>query len=196
VPTLEASAYTTALQQLLERNSLTEAELHTRLQQNMLRESVQTAMGLEQLPGTQEQVHARHILVASQDQAANVLTLLQGGADFAQLAQQLSTDPGSRDKGGDLGWFAPGVMDPPFEEAAFALQPGQLSDVVQGANGYHIIEVLERDPARAVPTAQLQPQRQKVFSDWLSTRRSSPDVKLQLNQSERDWILGRVGVRP
>lgn len=148
------------------------------------------------MPAVQEQVHARHILVASEDQARDVLTQLQNGADFGTLAQQLSTDPGSKDKGGDLGWFGRGVMDKPFEDAAFALQPGQLSDVVHGANGYHVIQVLERDPARAVPPDQLQTQRSKAYQDWLSTRRTSSDVKLQLSQPARDWVLARIGVRP
>ena len=162
----------------------------------MLQEKVRDAVGKEQVPDTQEQVHARHILVASEDQAREVLNQLQNGADFAQLAQQVSTDPGSKDKGGDLGWFGRGVMDKPFEDAAFALQPGQLSDVVHGANGYHVIQDLERDDARPVPADQLQGQRQKTFSDWLASRRSSSDVKLELSQSERDWVLTRIGVRP
>ena len=126
-----------------------------------MQDKLQTAIGDEQVPAVQEQVHARHILVATEDQARDVLTQLQNGADFATLAQQLSTDPGSKDKGGDLGWFGRGVMDKPFEDAAFALQPGQLSDVVHGANGYHVIQVLERDANRAVPPDQLQTQRRR-----------------------------------
>ena len=117
-------------------------------------------------------------------------------ADFATLASQQSTDPGSKDKGGDLGWFGRAVMDPPFETAAFALQPGQLSDVVHGANGFHVIQLLERDPARAIPADQLTSQRQKAFTDWLASRRSSQDVKLQMSQAARDWILARIGIRP
>jgi parvulin-like peptidyl-prolyl isomerase len=196
VPTLDSSAYGAALQQLLDRNSLGEADFRDRLQKSMLREKVQTAIGQEQVPDTQEQVHARHILVSTQEQATDVLTQLQAGADFATLASQLSLDPGSKDKGGDLGWFARGVMDKPFEDGAFALQPGQLSDVVKGANGYHIIQVLERDLARALPADQLTNQRQKAASDWLAARRSGPDVKLQLSQQNRDWILVRIGIRP
>jgi len=196
VPTLDTSAYAPALQQLLDKNNLAEPDFRDRLLQGMLRERLQTAIGQEQVPDTQDQVHARHILVATQEQADSVLAQLQAGADFAALASQVSTDPGSKDKGGDLGWFGHGVMDPPFETAAFALQPGQLSDVVHGANGFHIIQMLERDPARAVPADQLTSQRQKAFTDWLASRRSSQDVKLQLSQPARDWILTRIGMRP
>jgi parvulin-like peptidyl-prolyl isomerase len=196
VPTLETAAYAPALQTLLDRNSLTEKDFRDQLQQSLIREKVLKAIGEEQVSATQEQVHARHILLTTEDQAKDVLTQLQGGADFADLAKSLSTDPGSKSSGGDLGWFGRGVMDKPFEDAAFALQAGQTSDVVKGANGFHIIQVLERDPARAVADTQLQQQRQKAGTDWLDSKRSGPDVKLQLSPSEKDWVLTRLGVRP
>jgi len=196
VPTLESAAYGAALQQLLDRNYLTESEMRAQLQQTMLREKVEKAVAEDQVPATQEQIHARHILVTTEDQAKDVLQQLQGGADFATLAQSLSTDPGSKDKGGDLGWFPRGVMDKPFEDAAFALQPGGLSDVVHGGNGYHIIETLARDPNRPVPDGQLTTLRQKAGPDWLDSQRTASNVKLQLSQSTRDWVLGRLGVRP
>ena len=196
VPTLESAAYGAALQQLLDRNYLTESEMRAQLQQAMLREKVEKAVAEDQVPGTQEQIHARHILVTTEDQAKDVLQQLQGGADFATLAQSLSTDPGSKDKGGDLGWFPRGVMDKPFEDAAFALQPGALSDVVHGGNGYHIIQTLERDPNRPVPDDQLTTLRQKAGPDWLDSQRTASNVKLQLSQSTRDWVLGRLGLRP
>ena len=59
-----------------------------------------------------------------------------------------------------------------------------------------MIQVLERDPARAVPADQLVTLRQKAFTDWLASRRSSQDVKLQMSQAARDWILARIGIRP
>jgi parvulin-like peptidyl-prolyl isomerase len=196
IPTLDPAGYGPALAQLLSRNNLTEHELRDRLRDDMLRDKVVKAIGAEQVPATQDQVHARHILVLTEDAAKDVLNQLQGGADFAQLAATVSTDPGSRTKGGDLGWFSRGVMDKPFEDAAFALQPGQRSDVVKGANGYHVIEVLERDPNRPLPDSQLQSLRQKAGSDWLDGKHSSSDIKLQLSPSTRDWVLSRIGLRP
>ena len=77
-------------------------------------------------------------------QAEEILKRARAGEDFSKLAAEFSIDPGSKTKGGDLGWFGHGQMIKPFEDAAFALQPGQISDVVETDFGYHIIKVEER----------------------------------------------------
>lgn len=197
VPTLEDTAYGPALQDLLNKNSLTEADLRTQLERGLLQDKVQAAVGQNQVPDVQPQVHARQIVVATPDQANDLLTQIQNGADFAALATANSTDAATKANGGDMGWFARGMQSSKsVEDTAFSLQAGQLSSVIQDSSGYHILQVLETDPARPVPADQLTSIRQKAFNDWLTSQRSGQDVKISLDQSQKDWILARIGVRP
>jgi parvulin-like peptidyl-prolyl isomerase len=196
VPTLDDSAYGPALQKLLDQNNLTEPQLRTILERQLLQDRVSAAIGAEQVPASQPQVHARQILVASSDQANDLLNQLQNGADFATLAQQNSADSATKATGGDMGWFNKGVQTPAIDSAVFALQPGQLSSVVMDTAGYHILQVLEADPNRALTPDQLSSQQQKAFSSWLGAQRSSQDVKLSLDQAKTNWILTKIGVRP
>ncbi len=127
---------------------------------------------------TAEQVHARHILVNSQATAQALLAQIQAGADFGQVAQQSSQDAVTRANGGDLGWFARGTLPAKeVEDAAFALQPGQISGVVQSAFGYHIVQVLERDPVRKLEGDQFVKVQQQAMENWLNTLRSQAKVQ-------------------
>ncbi len=127
---------------------------------------------------TAEQVHARHILVNSQATAQALLAQIQAGADFGQVAQQSSLDSLTRANGGDLGWFARGTLPAKeVEDAAFALQPGQISGVIQSAFGYHIVQVLERDPARKLEGEQFVKVQQQAMENWLNGLRSQAKVQ-------------------
>jgi peptidyl-prolyl cis-trans isomerase C len=106
---------------------------------------------------SQEEVHARHILVPTEQEAKEIEAELKKGADFATLAKQKSKDPGAAN-GGDLGWFTKDQMIPEFADAAFKLHKGQISDPVHTKFGWHIIQVVDR---RIKPTPtfdQLKPQ--------------------------------------
>jgi peptidyl-prolyl cis-trans isomerase C len=102
---------------------------------------------VKQMP-TEQEVRARHILVATEDEAKAIVADLKKGADFATLAKQKSKDPGAAD-GGDLGYFTKDQMVPEFADAAFKLDPGQISDPVKTQFGWHIIKLEDK---RTKPT--------------------------------------------
>jgi peptidyl-prolyl cis-trans isomerase C len=100
----------------------------------------------------EDEIHAVHILVASEDDAKAIIEALDKGGDFAELAKEKSTDTMSGQSGGDLGFFTKEKMVPEFSEAAFALQPGEYTKVpVKSRFGYHVIKVLEKRPT-VMPT--------------------------------------------
>ena len=120
------------------------------------------------VPTTGAQVHARHILVQTEDEAQAVLTRLQAGEDFAALARERSQNENTREAGGDLGFFHRGqLISPELEEAAFALQPGQISGVVQSQFGYHVVQVLEKVPDRPLPLELLNALKEQAFARWM-----------------------------
>jgi peptidyl-prolyl cis-trans isomerase C len=121
-------------------------------------------------------VRASHILIgipqnadaATKQQARTkaeaLLKDLKGGKDFAEAAKANSQDPGSAQNGGDLGYFEQGQMVPPFEQAAFALKPGQMSEVVETQFGYHIIKVAEKQDSRVVPLDEAKQQIEQYLT--------------------------------
>ncbi len=123
-----------------------------------------------------ERIKARHILIAVEDPASadskkaarekaeKILARVRAGEDFAELAKKYSDDPGSREKGGDLGFFSRGQMIEPFEKAAFSLKVGEISGLVESPFGYHIIKVEERQPAQTTPYEKVKEQvREKAL---------------------------------
>jgi peptidyl-prolyl cis-trans isomerase C len=114
----------------------------------------------------QEEVHARHILVKTEDEAKDVIKQLDAGKDFAELAKEKSTDP-NKSEGGDLGYFTRGRMVKEFEDAAFALDKGAYSKTpVKTDFGYHVIKVEDKRDAPPPPFEQVQDQvRQLVMRD-------------------------------
>jgi foldase protein PrsA len=124
------------------------------------------------------QVRARHILVADPKTAQTVLAKLKAGGSWDALAKQYSTDPSTKDKGGELGWFGRGQMVPQFQDAAFAAKVGQIVGPVKSPFGYHIIQVEEKRPATKATLAAVQGQ----IRDQLTQQQESAQVPTFLNQ--------------
>jgi peptidyl-prolyl cis-trans isomerase C len=134
----------------------------------------------KQISGEQE-VHARHILVETEDQAKKIEDELKKGADFAELAKKESKDPGASD-GGDLGFFTKDQMVPEFSAVAFALEPGKISDPVKTQFGWHVIKVEEKRTRKAPDFEQVKPQIEtyvvrKAQADYVAKLRTAAKVE-------------------
>jgi peptidyl-prolyl cis-trans isomerase D len=123
----------------------------------------------------EEQVWARHILVADEATAKTVRERLLKGEDFAALAKELSTDTSNNQTGGDLGWFAKGAMVAPFEAAAFSQKVGEIGKPIQTDNGWHIIQVIGHED-RPLTADQFDQAKQTAFSKWTDELRAKAEA--------------------
>jgi hypothetical protein len=129
-----------------------------------------------QVPQTAEQVNASHILVGTEELANQLYEQATGGADFAALARSNSTDTATAATGGQLGWFTRLEVDPALAEAAFALEPGQVSQPVQTEFGWQIVKVTEKDADRPLSDTQYQLATQDAVDTWLEQQREQTDI--------------------
>ncbi len=166
------------LDSLSKNNNISEPDFRKMVEVQLLRRKLQDAMAKE-VPTSAEQVHARHILVPTYGEAISVTNQLKAGADFAKLAAQVSTDTGSKDKGGDLGWFARGQMIPEFENVAFSLAINQISEPVTSTYGVHIIQTLAHEQNRPLDATALSQKQSAALSDWLQTALNDPKNKIE-----------------
>jgi parvulin-like peptidyl-prolyl isomerase len=194
-----------AFDQALEQNQISEEELRQDVRENLPVQQVQERVSGDAEP-SQEEVQAfydenkaaqftqpaqrcmRHILFNKDEQqkAEEVKTQLQDGGDFAELAKENSQDPGSAENGGDLGCLGKGETVPPFEEAAFAADQGEIVGPVETEFGYHLIEVTDIREEQTQPledvegqiTAQLAAtQQEEEFTKWIEDQKQQRNVK-------------------
>jgi peptidyl-prolyl cis-trans isomerase C len=131
---------------------------------------------------TEEEVHARHILVEKEEDAKAVVAELKGGADFAELAKKKSIEPGAAESGGDLGYFTKDQMVPEFADAAFKLEKGKVSDPVKSQFGWHIIKSEDKRKKPVPSFEQVKEQLQsfvvrKAQSDLVTKLRATAKVE-------------------
>ncbi len=147
-----------------------------------------------------EQVRARHILVrpdpdggeqgeqAAREKLQDLRKQAEGGKDFEELAKEHSEGPSS-EQGGDLGYFPRGKMAKPFEDAAFALEPGEMSDVVKTRFGYHLIKLEDRKPEGVLPFEDVQ----QAVQQHLGREAVKEAVKSYVQQLREDAVIRRPG---
>jgi peptidyl-prolyl cis-trans isomerase C len=156
-----------------------QAEAKTALTDQALHQVYDTAV---KEMGKEEEVHARHILVPTEDEAKAILAELKKGADFATLAKEKTQDPSGKTNGGDLGYFTKGQMVPEFSDVAFKLGKGELSEPVKSQFGWHIIKV-EDKRTKPVPTfEQIKPQLEqyvvrKAQTDMITKLRDGAKIE-------------------
>lgn len=192
VPTADVQA---RVSNWLTQYGVSQDKLRSMIETQLLYQKLQTAMGAD-VPTSAEQVHARHILVDGQDKAKEIEDKLKAGSSFEDLAKAESTDTGSKDKGGDLGWFARGTMIAEFDDAAFKLDVNQISDPIQTTYGWHIIQVLEKDPNRPLEPQALEQAKTAVISKWMDNAGKGPEVKRYLTESQKTWVYKRIKWTP
>ncbi len=179
---------------------------------NEISQPVKTEFGfhiiqVEEKDEANDRVRARHILIrvdttpteeavakAKEDALKKVQEAkarIEAGEDFASVATEVSEDPVSAEKGGDLGWIAADNTRYPAEvvSKAFELEPGQLSDPIQTDRGVYLILVEEKDPQHPVDDNELQSRRQQAFDDWLQAQKDAADI-------QRNWSLDLVPPLP
>lgn len=167
----------TSWEAFLEANAIAPEELEPIFREGLIVDDMIAKHGG---PVQEEQVHAAHILVDTEEKGKEVLAKLAAGSSFADLAKTYSTDTGSKDSGGELGWFPKGVMVAEFEEAAFALKAGETSQLVKSEFGYHIIQVLGHE-VRPLEAEMLSQRQQAAFNDWYNAERQKAAVEILLD---------------
>jgi len=174
----------------LKSYGFTQKDLDKVIGSSLYQQKVMDAITADLKP-EQEQVWARHILVSDEATAQTIETDLSNGEDFGKLAAQYSSDTGSAQQGGDLGWFGKGTMDATFETAAFSLQVGQISQPIQTQFGYHIIQVLGHE-LRPLDASGFQQYKQTYFNTWLTNTRAEDEANIQ----KFDVWMSRVPTDP
>jgi parvulin-like peptidyl-prolyl isomerase len=168
---------TDALEAWMAENNYTLESLIRSLREDMLAaEMVARIAGT--VPTEVEQVHARHILMPSREEAEVLRDEILVGGDFAEMAEAFSLDLSTRPAGGDLGWFPRGYLTTPeVEEMAFSLEPGEVGEVVESRLGFHIVQTIEREVRPLLPDA-LERLRENAVETWLAGRRQASAIEI------------------
>ena len=187
-------AWQARYQDTLKTYNITDADFRRFTMQPIVeRQKLQDIVG-GTAPTTTEQIHASQIQAATEADARDLVAWLKAApsADFADFAKQRSIDEATKATGGDLGWFPRGQHETVFDDAVFALQPGQISDVINTLTGNFVVKVLQRDANHPLTQTQLDQAKTQAFADWLDQAKQSPDIKRSLDASKQAWLNKQI----
>lgn len=178
--------FETRLQEELSRTGFTEQQYRDMARSAVLKRKVEEKFTAE-VPATAESIHYRQIILDTPDQTEGdaLVTQINGGADFAQIAAEKSTEPGAKESGGEAGWVPRGSLQTELEDTLFALEPGKLTVYPTDQNVY-VYQVLEKQLDRPVEDAQKTTISQNKFGSWLDEKRASVKIVNDMNLADGD----------
>jgi parvulin-like peptidyl-prolyl isomerase len=189
--------FDTRLKEELSRTGFTEQQFRDMARGAILKRKVEEKFTAE-VPAVAESIHYRQIILGTTDPTEGdaLVRQVEGGADFAQLAAEKSTDTAAKESGGEVGWAPRGSLQKALEDALFALEPGKLTVYPQDQNVY-VYQVLEKQPDRPVEEGQKSTISQNKFRSWLDEKRASVKVVNDMdptngNIDKIDYALKRV----
>jgi parvulin-like peptidyl-prolyl isomerase len=165
-----------AFDEWLQATGQTREDYKRMLRQAMISQRVWDIVTAD-VPEVTEQVHAREIVVDSEEAAQQILAWLEEGVDFVTLAREHSLDLATKDNGGDLGWFPRGLIAIELENAAFVLQPGEVSQAILLGERFHLVQVMEREVERPLSPEMRMLLMQNTFERWLEEQRTAATIE-------------------
>lgn len=190
-PEATESEFVDALAERLTDSRLSRAELEEIVTANILGGRLRDAF-VDAYGEVTPQVLLSRIRLADEAAAEEVREQVIGGADFAALADERSSDAASSGEGGDIGWFPLAALPPEVQAALTDLSPDMVSAIVRDGPFYDVYLVRERDEARAIDEAQRESLGATRFLEWLDDERETVEVSVDLSAGEERWILDRL----
>jgi foldase protein PrsA len=182
-------------QKQLQRWKLSDEEFRRIVKSELLRQKLREEYIEPMVPKEAQQVHARGILVDTEEEAKEVVDRLNAGEDFAALAKELSQYP-SEEEGGDMGWLPRSIVGAEFDRVAFSIKPNTISDPISDeVSGYWVIEVLERDAPdeeRVIDETSRGMLVSDKYNQWFSEQMESNVLESYLDAEKVDWAIKRV----
>ncbi|MBI2865655.1 MAG: peptidylprolyl isomerase [Chloroflexi bacterium] len=179
------------LKRLGEVTGISTDEYRRLVQIGLLQDRVENQIR-DQVLTTTVQARVQAILTSGEEEAKKAYQRLQDGEDFAKVAQEVTVDTQSKEKGGELGWVPKGLLSDEFDKAVFGLSPGQTSEPFSTPEGYYIVKLLERDEARPIEASILDQVKAKAITQWLNEEKGKQKVLYYISSDKQLWAQDKV----